>query len=232
LKLQLATKTKRIRDLPTSFAALQSTVEQQIKEERLLQQQTHLDGSFMSAISVRDYVIRYIDGDQEAINVSDDEDLLTAYEVAENDLKGNLKFIVSFKPQSTLSQLQKSATMVSFDTQALQIPKNPIEVFETNVPSGSLTQRPSALEEVIPAFSKAKTTVTKAPEESKKEDPTFTEDPKTLKKLQKEEKALEKARKAEKAAKKLAKKEFKKLKDEVKRQKLSEKNTLKNIVCE
>jgi len=45
----------------------------------------------------RDYVIRYIDGDQEAINVSDDEDLLTAYEVAQKELRGSLKFIVDFK---------------------------------------------------------------------------------------------------------------------------------------
>ena len=45
----------------------------------------------------RDYVIRYFDGDQEAINVSDDEDLLTAYDVAEKELNNNLKFIVQFK---------------------------------------------------------------------------------------------------------------------------------------
>lgn len=32
------------------------------------------------------------------INVSDDEDLLTAYEVATKELQGNLKFVVEIKP--------------------------------------------------------------------------------------------------------------------------------------
>ena len=39
-----------------------------------------------------------MDPDNEMINVSDDEDLLTAYDVAENGgLDGNLKFVVEFK---------------------------------------------------------------------------------------------------------------------------------------
>lgn len=38
-----------------------------------------------------------MDGDQEYINVSDDEDLLTAYEVANKELNGSLKFIIEFK---------------------------------------------------------------------------------------------------------------------------------------
>jgi len=38
-----------------------------------------------------------LDGDNELINVSDDEDLLAAYDVAKKDLKGNLKFIVEVK---------------------------------------------------------------------------------------------------------------------------------------
>jgi hypothetical protein len=50
------------------------------------------DQSFRSSHSIfpsgRDYVIRYVDNDEEVINVSDDEDLLTAYDVAEKELKG------------------------------------------------------------------------------------------------------------------------------------------------
>jgi len=48
-------------------------------------------------------VIRYVDNEEEVINVSDDEDLLTAYEVAEKDLKGSLKFMVQFKNQLQVS---------------------------------------------------------------------------------------------------------------------------------
>jgi hypothetical protein len=49
-------------------------------------------------MSGRDFSIKYVDGDQEQINVSDDEDLLTAYDVAEKELNGNLKLMVSLKP--------------------------------------------------------------------------------------------------------------------------------------
>lgn len=44
-------------------------------------------------------MIRYIDNEDETINVSDDEDLLTAYDIAERDLKGSLKLTVQFKSQ-------------------------------------------------------------------------------------------------------------------------------------
>jgi PB1 domain len=47
--------------------------------------------------SQRDYTIKYIDPENELINVSDDEDLLTAYELSENGLNGSLKFMVEFK---------------------------------------------------------------------------------------------------------------------------------------
>jgi hypothetical protein len=50
-------------------------------------------------MSGRDFVIRYVDNEDETINVSDDEDLTTAYEVAEKDMKGSLKFMVQFKNQ-------------------------------------------------------------------------------------------------------------------------------------
>ena len=96
LKLQTQTKTKRIRDLPPNFQALKAAVEAQIKDERdlILQESAALN---LSKPGQRDYVIRYVDGDDEAINVSDDEDLLTAYEVADRELKGNLRFIIHFK---------------------------------------------------------------------------------------------------------------------------------------
>ena len=108
IKLQSQTKTKRLRDIPSDFKTLTDIVEQQIREERDLLSSAPLNGdqSFRSSstfTSGRDYVIRYVDNEEEVINVSDDEDLLTAYEVAEKDLKGSLKFMVQFKNQLQVS---------------------------------------------------------------------------------------------------------------------------------
>jgi len=106
VKLQSLTKTKRIRDVPSSFNALKQTVEAQIKDERDHNQMIIADPN------IRDYTIKYVDGDQEQINVSDDEDLITAYEVAVKELNGNLKFIIELKklqvqsvpPQQTITE--------------------------------------------------------------------------------------------------------------------------------
>ena len=101
LKLQSQTKTKRVRELPRNFEALLALAEFQIREEREANQQVnesfnrHNNASFLSG---RDFSIKYVDGDQELINVSDDEDLLTAYDVAEKELNGNLKLTVALKP--------------------------------------------------------------------------------------------------------------------------------------
>jgi hypothetical protein len=45
-----------------------------------------------SFIGTDQYAIQYADETGDIINVSDDEDLLSAYEVAESALGGNLKF--------------------------------------------------------------------------------------------------------------------------------------------
>lgn len=82
LKFQSLTKTKRIRDVPENFEALKKIVEALVKDEQMNPDQL---------------VIRYADRDDELINVSDDEDLLAAYEVAELDLDGSLKFVVQEK---------------------------------------------------------------------------------------------------------------------------------------
>ena len=97
------TKTKRFREKPSNFTALQAAIESQIKDERvkLFGEDYQLYGSSLSgknsANLIRDYEIKYIDGDKEAINVSDDDDLITAYDVAEKELSGNLRFIIKFK---------------------------------------------------------------------------------------------------------------------------------------
>jgi hypothetical protein len=69
LKLQSLTKTKRLREVPATFKALQDVVEQQIKEEREMISNSEtanenlMRSSFMSGSGGRDYVIRYIDND-------------------------------------------------------------------------------------------------------------------------------------------------------------------------
>jgi hypothetical protein len=74
---------------------LKALVEAQIRDERESQQiQT-------SNANARDYKIKYQDPDQEMINVSDDEDLVTAYDIAQKELNGNLRFLVEFKKPST-----------------------------------------------------------------------------------------------------------------------------------
>ena len=42
-------------------------------------------------------MIRYRDSEEDLINISDDEDLETAYAIAETQLSNNLKLLVSFK---------------------------------------------------------------------------------------------------------------------------------------
>jgi len=86
-KIQTSIKTKRIRDLPDNYNALKSIVEAMLIDER-------------PQPSTKDYVIKYEDLDHEMINVSDDEDLYTAYEVAGSDLGGNLKFVIDLKAKA------------------------------------------------------------------------------------------------------------------------------------
>ena len=92
------TKTKRIREVPESFEALKTVVEALIKDERALIQEKDLVKK-----GDRDYVIRYTDKENELIDVSDEEDFLTAYEIAESELDGNLKFVIDFRKPITLS---------------------------------------------------------------------------------------------------------------------------------
>jgi hypothetical protein len=48
VKVQSQTKTKRLRDVPSSFKALTDIIEQQIREERDLQGPAYGDQSFRS----------------------------------------------------------------------------------------------------------------------------------------------------------------------------------------
>jgi len=76
----------------------------------------------LAKAQARDYSIRYRDQDQEMINVSDDEDLLTAYEVAENDLNGNLRFVIEFKKPFTVDDVASAP-----EEKRIEEPKKPKE---------------------------------------------------------------------------------------------------------
>ena len=93
IKLQSASKTKRLAQVPHSFGLLVQTIDSHLRDDRL---------NPPLANAPRDFYIKYTDGDQELINVSDDEDLRTAYDVAKKELKGNLKFEVGFKKVSVI----------------------------------------------------------------------------------------------------------------------------------
>ena len=63
LKIDLSSKIKRIRDLPQTIEALRSVVKRQ------------LDSSKVPKEDNQCYSIQYHDGQNDVINVSDDEDL-------------------------------------------------------------------------------------------------------------------------------------------------------------
>jgi len=90
LKIDLNSKIKRIRDLPQTIEALRSVVDCQLDPPRASKEDS--------------YSIQYRDGQDDVINVSDDEDLLTAYEVAQKELQGNLKLHIAM-----ISTLRASA---------------------------------------------------------------------------------------------------------------------------
>jgi len=74
--------TKRVRDIPENFSALKKVVKAQMSKK----------GTFMEKlINSEKYSISYTDDCGDVINVSDDEDLYTAFEVAETSLGNQLK---------------------------------------------------------------------------------------------------------------------------------------------
>ena len=91
LKIASLTKNKRLGHLPTTFNELRAAIENQIKDER------PTFGFKLEQPVERDFLVRYKDGDEEIINVSDDEDLQTAYQVAAQELNGRLTLKVDFK---------------------------------------------------------------------------------------------------------------------------------------
>jgi len=89
VKLANGSYTKRVRDVPENFSALKSAVKAQMAKGEQSDQQLILSNQF---------TITYKDDTGDIINVSDDEDLFAAYDVAEGSLGGQLKFEVKPRP--------------------------------------------------------------------------------------------------------------------------------------
>ena len=84
VKITCSHVTKRVRDAPETFEALKQTVKAQMSKGEA--QQFVKDGQF---------AITYEDDTGDVINVSDDDDLQSAYEVAESCMNKQLKFKIS-----------------------------------------------------------------------------------------------------------------------------------------
>lgn len=85
VKLTFNDITKRVRDAPESFEALKSVVKATMSKVKAPAAQDIAKGHF---------VLTYEDDTGDTINISDDEDLLTAYDVAENHMNRQLKIKV------------------------------------------------------------------------------------------------------------------------------------------
>lgn len=83
LKIEAQSKIKRLNKVPHSFEQLKEVIAAQLKDPQ----------------PGKNYTIKYCDAQSDLINVSDDDDLLTSYEVAKKELNGNLKFQVTVKPE-------------------------------------------------------------------------------------------------------------------------------------
>ena len=87
--------TKRVRDAPKSFEALKTTAKAQMCRKGLADTQA------------QDLSVTYADDTGDIINVSDDEDLITAYEVAGTHMKGNIKFEI--RPRSPVPKAKTAS---------------------------------------------------------------------------------------------------------------------------
>ena len=86
LKISCDNITKRVRDLPETFDALKDTVKAQMSKGK---------GATAKFIQSNQFSITYEDDTGDVINLSDDEDLLAAYDVAETSLNRQLKLNIN-----------------------------------------------------------------------------------------------------------------------------------------
>ena len=97
VKVSTARSTKRLGQLPPDFQTLKTRCEQ-----------------IEPKLKTQDFCITYEDSTGDAINVSDDEDLQEAYDVAQSELKGQLKLSIKARigeldlDQSQITERQSS----------------------------------------------------------------------------------------------------------------------------
>jgi len=90
IKVAKDTVIKRVREAPTNFEGLKKTFKAQVcKDEKSLEL---MEKNMME--------ITYTDDVGDVINVSDDEDLAVAYEVAESSMNNQIKFLVQPRKKS------------------------------------------------------------------------------------------------------------------------------------
>jgi len=83
VKLTCENVTKRVREAPETFEALKQSVKAQMCK-----------GTASEYVKAGQYSITYEDDTGDIINVSDDEDLQAAYDVAENSMNRQLKLSI------------------------------------------------------------------------------------------------------------------------------------------
>ena len=97
VKVSTARSTKRLGQIPSDFSTLKTRCEQ-----------------IEPKLKTQDFCITYADSTGDAINVSDDEDLQEAYDVAQSELKGQLKLSIQARvgeldlDQSQITERQSS----------------------------------------------------------------------------------------------------------------------------
>ena len=77
IKISCDNITKRVREIPETFEALRNTIKAQMCKG---------NGSVAKSIKADRFAVTYEDDTGDTINLSDDEDLLAAYDVAENHI--------------------------------------------------------------------------------------------------------------------------------------------------
>jgi len=122
VKIQNEDKTKRLREQPESFNALKNQVEALLALPKT------------SSSESKPFRITYKDNDNDEVNVSDDDDLLMAYDIAKLDFNNQIKFSVkrneaanSKKFNQDLEDVPMTARAVSnkFDREDLEEEKMP-----------------------------------------------------------------------------------------------------------
>lgn len=118
VKLTYHDVTKRVRDAPESFEALKSVVKATMSKVKASAAQDIARGHF---------VLTYEDDTGDTINISDDEDLLTAYDVAENHMNRQLKIRVVIQENTEMVEEKPVPDQIDSKQVKMASPEKPME---------------------------------------------------------------------------------------------------------